>query len=624
MVVGLLLASLVNTATATSQRILDERQNDNHADHSSATVTLLTGLCYGPYRGNESPQLGVGPTTEELTEDFALIPKLAHAVRTYGVADDMASIPALCQEHGIDCYPGAWISGDPCQNEEQIEQLIHIAGMGIPAVKGLVVGSEVLLRQDVSEEQLLAFVDEVHQRATMPVATSETWTDWLSHPNVAQVVDIMFVHIYPYWEGIDVDSAANYVLRRWTDLRNQYPGKTMILGETGWPSGGPVRGAAVPSGENQRKYLSQFVAMAALNNINYFYFEAFDEEWKATGTSESEVGRHWGLYTSDGTLKPDLLPVFDDSSLAGISRTQRKINPLAASLPLYVYSDWCDPRNSFAASGWMGELARFGAGDSTAPDPTSILDEACGVNPFSGTSCVRISYSPGPGQWGGIYWQFPANNWGLYPGYTLPGAPGAIPSTRLVFHARGEDGGEKAEFITGGIFDPLLPNWDTFRRSTGVVTLGSSWTECSLDLTGYDLSTIIGGFAWVTNDSQNPQGSTIYLDDIKFEASVTTDVKDQEDLPPRIVSLGQNYPNPFNAGTEIEFTLATTQEVEITVCNVIGQMVKTLADRKYQAGTHRVIWDGTVDNGNHAASGIYLYRLVAGKFSETKKMVLLK
>jgi hypothetical protein len=93
---------------------------------------------------------------------------------------------------------------------------------------------------------------------------------------------------------------------------------------------------------------------------------------------------------------------------------------------------------------------------------------------------------------------------------------------------------------------------------------------------------------------------------------------------PSQYSLGQNYPNPFNAGTQVEFTLASAQRVEIKVYNVLGQVVRTLANQEFQAGTHRVIWDGTMEGGNHAASGVYLYRLVAGRFGETKKMVLLK
>lgn len=85
-----------------------------------------------------------------------------------------------------------------------------------------------------------------------------------------------------------------------------------------------------------------------------------------------------------------------------------------------------------------------------------------------------------------------------------------------------------------------------------------------------------------------------------------------------------NYPNPFNAGTEIEFTLSTAQHVNLRIYNILGQVVKSLADREFPEGTHRISWDATDDRGKRVATGVYLYRLVSGAEAQTKKMVLLK
>ena len=93
---------------------------------------------------------------------------------------------------------------------------------------------------------------------------------------------------------------------------------------------------------------------------------------------------------------------------------------------------------------------------------------------------------------------------------------------------------------------------------------------------------------------------------------------------PSEYSLVQNYPNPFNSSTEIEFALKASERVEIRVYSILGQVVKTLADRQYPEGTHRVVWDGTDNDSHQMASGIYLYRIVAGSYVESKKMVLLK
>ena len=157
---------------------------------------------------------------------------------------------------------------------------------------------------------------------------------------------------------------------------------------------------------------------------------------------------------------------------------------------------------AYYPSGWMGDW-----GDIT-------LDDSYTDNPHSDPICIKIIYSAAKSQgegWAGIYWQHPDSNWGdKIGGYDLTGA------TKLTFWARGEKSGEKAEFKVGGITgkypDSLRPP-----ASTGVVILSDNWQQYTLDLTGKDLSHIIGGFVWVTTKSQNPYGCTIYLDDIRYE-----------------------------------------------------------------------------------------------------------
>lgn len=475
----------------------------------------FVGLCYGPHRDNEDPDFGIQPTMNELTEDFALIKNLARKIRTYGITDNLEQIPALCDQYEINCYPGAWISRFECENERQIDNLINIANQSLNHVKGLIVGNEVLLRRDISEQQLLEFISRVKNSTNnIPIATAEIWSDWLEHPQLAEAIDILFVHIYPYWDGVAVEQGANYVLEKWNELKTKYPNKAMVIGETGWPSQGEVRGNAIPSEENQKRYISDFIAMANSHNIDYFYFEIFDEKWKSK--FEGEAGSHWGMYYSDGSPKPQLMDLLPDLAKNGINRPPRVVNPTEATLPLFVYKDGCDPLNSFFSSGWMGELATF-LGNDTIINTADIIYELSTDNPYSGETCIRISYSPSPGQWGGIYWQYPVNNWGNYPGYDFSNFIEEGDTVRLSFWVRGKEGGEKAEFKTGGINDPTLEYSDSYGpMTTGVLTLTTIWKKYSLDLTGQDLSMVIGGFCWVTNYNQNPNGCTIYLDEIQF------------------------------------------------------------------------------------------------------------
>jgi hypothetical protein len=108
-----------------------------------------------------------------------------------------------------------------------------------------------------------------------------------------------------------------------------------------------------------------------------------------------------------------------------------------------------------------------------------------------------------------------------------------------------------------------------------------------------------------------------------FENGTAVDYTD--DTTPKVFSLSQNFPNPFNPSTRIQFALPTKGHVSLKIYNVAGQLVKTLADEVYEAGSHELTWDGTNNLGSSVASGVYFYKIkAAGKYENQKKMVLLR
>jgi hypothetical protein len=109
-----------------------------------------------------------------------------------------------------------------------------------------------------------------------------------------------------------------------------------------------------------------------------------------------------------------------------------------------------------------------------------------------------------------------------------------------------------------------------------------------------------------------------------FTTGTATDVNGQSEVLPKKFMLRQNYPNPFNPTTTISFELPRKSVVTLDVFNVVGQKVTTLVDGTLPAGEHTAVWDGLDESGNRVASGIYFYRVHAGAFSSTKKMLLLK
>jgi hypothetical protein len=123
----------------------------------------------------------------------------------------------------------------------------------------------------------------------------------------------------------------------------------------------------------------------------------------------------------------------------------------------------------------------------------------------------------------------------------------------------------------------------------------------------------VNGVPHVQSLNPEVQGGTIALDSRTPAASLPTEF-----------ALSQNVPNPFNPNTVVEYALPKDAQVNLSVYNVLGQHVKTLVDDMQRAGKQSVSWDGTDNSGSTVASGVYFYKLRAGDFSDTKKMLLLK
>ncbi|MDH4157389.1 MAG: lectin like domain-containing protein [candidate division Zixibacteria bacterium] len=110
----------------------------------------------------------------------------------------------------------------------------------------------------------------------------------------------------------------------------------------------------------------------------------------------------------------------------------------------------------------------------------------------------------------------------------------------------------------------------------------------------------------------------------RFSPTFSLSVDDGDGSLPEDIRLWQNYPNPFNPGTIISYSIPSRSHVEIAVFNLLGQRVKTLVSESKAAGSHTVAWDGTDEAGREVASGVYLYRLIAGENVKSEKMLLLK
>ncbi|MFH0726851.1 MAG: hypothetical protein V2B19_10955 [Pseudomonadota bacterium] len=179
----------------------------------------------------------------------------------------------------------------------------------------------------------------------------------------------------------------------------------------------------------------------------------------------------------------------------------------------------------------MGDLASPANNNPASP----AVHDGCVETPRSGQTCIKAIYPAAAvrrirqNRFGGVYFQFPEENWGQYKGYDLSAYGVRGETVRLIFAARGARGGEVVSFKAGGInrfpdSNKKYPYQDSFgpitpanSYSQGALSLTTDWQEYRMDLTRAAIDNVIGGFCWVANDDLNPQGATFYLDDIRVE-----------------------------------------------------------------------------------------------------------
>ncbi|MEW6600679.1 MAG: glycosyl hydrolase family 17 protein, partial [Nitrospirota bacterium] len=274
------------------------------------------GINFSPYiDDDEDPDKGgTQITDEELGQRLQIIAPYTDWIRTFGCNDDLKEAGMYAHNMGLQAAVGAWLGKDLTENQNQIDCLITAARQGY--VDMAIVGSEVLLRGDLSEAELISYINQVKGRlaedppVSIPVTTADIYGVLLSHPDVISSVDVVLANYYPYWEGRNIDYAVAYVHRWHQQLVNASGGREIIVSETGWPSCGNQIGDAIPSPENASYYFLNFVSWARANNVKYFYFEAYDEKWKIK--HEGPQGACWGIWDKDGNLKTGMQDVFDN------------------------------------------------------------------------------------------------------------------------------------------------------------------------------------------------------------------------------------------------------------------------------------------------------------------------
>lgn len=267
--------------------------------YQSILVDGVHGICFSAYE--EGQETGDTLTDKQIRRRMSIMAPYTKWTRTFSCIEGNELIPGIAKEFGIKSMVGAWIGDDLEKNEEEIEALIKLGKEGVVEIAA--VGNEVLLRGDVSEDQLLAYINRVKEALPdVPVAYVDAYYEFSVHPRITEACDVLLINCYPFWEGCHIDYSLPYMQQMFQQALQACGGnKKVIISETGWPSQGTNYGDSAPGAINFKKYFINTQLWAKRDDIEVLYFTSFDESWKVG--AEGDVGAYWGIWDKDENLK---------------------------------------------------------------------------------------------------------------------------------------------------------------------------------------------------------------------------------------------------------------------------------------------------------------------------------
>ncbi len=259
----------------------------------------MHGIGFSAYEEGQKP--GEILTEKQIRRRLEIIKPYTQWVRSFSCTEGNELIPKIAKELGMKTLVGAWLGNDDKINQQEVENLITISKAGYVDIAA--VGNEVMLRGDLTEDELINFINRVKQAIPtgIPVGYVDAYFEFDVKPRITAACDVVLANCYPYWEGCHIDYSLLYMKEMYNKAKRAANGKPVIISETGWPSQGTNFGVAMPSDENFMKYFINTQKWSKEDNIEIFYFSSFDESWKVG--AEGDVGAYWGIWDKDEKLK---------------------------------------------------------------------------------------------------------------------------------------------------------------------------------------------------------------------------------------------------------------------------------------------------------------------------------
>ncbi|KAM0148003.1 hypothetical protein ACHAQE_007128 [Botrytis cinerea] len=284
---------------------------------------VFPGIDYTPMYTQYPACLSYPASQNNVTRDVAVLSQLSNTLRLYGTDCNQTemvlhAIDRLGLNGTVKIWLGVWQDSNTTTNTRQLEQLYKIFDEhGSASFVGVIVGNEVLYREDMTASELTSIIQDVKSNMTtrgihLPIASSDLGDNWTAE--LANAVDYVMANIHPFFAGVTAEESAGWTWDFWQnhDVAFKTNASQNIISETGWPTqGGTDCGAATTCAQGSvagitelNTFMENWVCEAITNGTNYFWFEAFDEPWKIQYNSGDQNWEdHWGIMDVNRVLK---------------------------------------------------------------------------------------------------------------------------------------------------------------------------------------------------------------------------------------------------------------------------------------------------------------------------------
>ena len=263
---------------------------------------VFPGMAYTPFNAQYPACLTNPPSQNNVTRDMAVLSQLTNAVRLYGTDCNQTEMVL----HAVDklgltnmkVWLSVWVARNETTNKRGMNAMYDIlANNGPNKFAGVIIGNEVLFREDKTELELAQILSDVKQNLTaqrinLPVATSDLGDNWKA-PLTAEV-DIVMSNIHPFFAGVEVDVAAAWTWNFWTEkdvVLTQGTTKKNIISEVGWPSAGgrdcgavnctdAIKSSSVAGINEMNKFMGDWVCQSLQNKTEYFWYVTISFGWR--------------------------------------------------------------------------------------------------------------------------------------------------------------------------------------------------------------------------------------------------------------------------------------------------------------------------------------------------------